>query len=147
MPPFGKKGKAAGPTQDEMRERRLDAVKKLAERFTYDMGLLIAGHTVNFEEYLASSVATRLRAGVEPFLASGDAMRPNFGEYGELRVEGDLLSNEDPIHAYIEFDDQSVRVTSAGDLIPGPKRRMIITLRIAPGATSIEDATLRPVDS
>ena len=135
----------AGPNEDEIREQRLEAVKQLAERFTYDLGLLIAGHQVNFDAYVAPDASARLRASVEPFLASGDAMRPNFGEYGELRVEGNLLDMSMPIHAYVEFDDQSVRETSAGELIAMGKRRMQLTLVIRPDAQSIADYTLRPV--
>lgn len=145
MPPlFRKKTDLGGPTQDEVRERRLDAVKQLAERFTYDLGLLIAGHPVRLEDYVEPGAAQRLRASIEPFLATGDAMRPNFGEYGELRVEGNLLADTAPIYAHVEFDDQSVRETANGDLIPMGKRRMLLSLVIDPSATRVHDYTLRP---
>jgi hypothetical protein len=135
------------PSQDDVREQRLEDIKKLAERFTYDLGLLIAGHPVELEAYVAAGPAQRLRASLEPFLASGDAMRPNFGEYGELRVEGDLLNLDDPIRAHVEFDDQSVRETSNGELIPIPRRRMLLSLIIDPSCRSVRDYTFRPVAS
>ena len=138
---------ATGPSDDEIRERKLEQVKSLAERFTYDLGLLIAGHEVNFEEYVDSGAVRRLRASVEPFLISGDAMRPNFGDYGELRIEGYLLSTQHDIHAYIEFDDQSVRETVAGDLIPLGRRRMLLSLIIDPTASAIRDYKLQPAGS
>ena len=130
-----------------MREDRLDGVKALAERFTYDLGLLIAGHEVNFEEYVNPPVAKRLRDTMEPFLATGDAMRPNFGDYGDLRIEGNLISGTSPIMAYIEFEDQSVRETAEGELIPIPRRRMSLTLTIDPGCNGILDAVLKPADT
>jgi hypothetical protein len=132
-------------TDDDLREQRLDDIKKLAERFTYDLGLLIAGHPVELETYVAPGPAQRLIASLEPFLASGDAMRPNFGEYGELRVEGDLLNTHDAVRAHIEFDDQSVRETSSGDLIPIPRRRMLLTLIIDPSCRNVQEYDLRPV--
>jgi len=133
------------PGPDEIREKKLDAVKTIAERFTYDLGLLIAGHPVELEQYVDNTAARRLRQSVEPFLASGDAMRPNFGDYGELRIEGFLLSNEHPIYAYVEFDDQSIRETSSGDLIPTGRRRMLLSLVIDPSASRVHDYKLQPV--
>jgi hypothetical protein len=141
---FRKTGGFDDPTPDEIREKKLDAVKQIAERFTYDLGLLIAGHPVELEQYVDPGVAGRMRASVEPFLASGDAMRPNFGDYGELRIEGYLLSGEHPIHAYVEFDDQSIRETSNGDLIPAGRRRMLLSLVIDPSAARILDYKLGP---
>lgn len=135
-----------GPTSDEIREQRLDLVRQLAERFTYDLGLLIAGHEVKLEDYVATAAARRLRSSVEPFLASGDAMRPNFGEYGELRVEGNLLNYSQPIFAHVEFDDQSIRETAAGELLPTGKRRMVLSLTIDPSCESISEFELRPAE-
>jgi len=132
---------------DDIREQRLDDIKALAERFTYDLGLLIAGHEVNFEEYVNPPVADRLRAGMEPFLATGDAMRPNFGEYGDLRVEGNLVNATRPIMAFVEFEDQSIRETANGELIPIPRRRMSLTLTIDPTCRGILDAVLKPMDT
>ena len=149
MPPlFRKKAASApsgGPSADEIREQRLEDIKALAERFTYDLGLLIAGHAVELEAYVAANPAARLRASLEPFLASGDAMRPNFGEYGELRIEGNLLSVDTPIHAHVEFEDQSVRETVTGDLVPLPRRRMLLSLVIDPSCRNIRDYNLRPI--
>lgn len=149
LPSFGKKKAPVetntGPSNDEVREQRLDQIKQLAERFTYDLALLIAGHPVELESYVAAQPAARLRASLEPFLASGDAMRPNFGEYGELRIEGNLLAYDRPVQAYIEFDDQSVRETADGELVATGKRRMLLTLVIDPGCRGINEYTLQPV--
>lgn len=144
---FKKTGGFNDPTPDEIREKKLDAVKQLAERFTYDLGLLIAGHPVELEQYVDMAAARRLRESVEPFLASGDAMRPNFGDYGELRIEGYLLSSEHPIYAYVEFDDQSIRETASGDLIPTGRRRMLLSLVIDPSARRIHDYKLQPANA
>ncbi len=147
-PIFGKKKPASeqiGPSNDEIREQRLDQIRQLAERFTYDLALLIAGHPVELESYVTAQAAARLRGSLEPFLASGDAMRPNFGEYGELRVEGNLLAFDRPIHAHIEFDDQSVRETAEGEFVSTGKRRMLLTLIIDPSCRGVNDYTLVPV--
>ena len=132
---------------DDIREQRLDDIKALAERFTYDLGLLIAGHEVNFEEYVNPPVAQRFRDTMEPFLATGDAMRPNFGEYGDLRIEGNLVNASSPIMAYVEFEDNSIRETAEGELIPIPRRRMSLTLTIDPTCRGILDAVLKPAET
>lgn len=141
---FRKRDDSSGPVTDQLRDQKIDAVRRLAERFTYDLGLLIAGHPVGFEEYVEAEAARRLLVSVEPFLASGDAMRPNFGDYGELRIEGFFLSDEDPIHAVVEFDDQSIRETARGELIPIGKRRMRLSLVIDPFASQVRDFALAP---
>jgi hypothetical protein len=133
-------------SSDELREQKLDMIKQLAERFTYDLALLIAGHPVELEAYLAPAAAARLRASIQPFLDTGDAMRPNFGEYGELRVEGNLLSNDQPIQAFVEFDDQSVRETAAGDLMPTGRKRMLLSMLIDPSCRGISDYSLKPAE-
>lgn len=144
---FFRRGRGLAPASspvDDLREQRLDDIKALAERFTYDLGLLIAGHEVGFEEYVNPPVAQRFRNTMAPFLATGDAMRPNFGEYGDLRVEGNLTSGERPIMAYIQFIDQSTRETPAGEQIATPRRRMELVLTIDPTCRGILDAVLRP---
>ena len=149
MPSFRRRPEASpsNPAADDLREQRLEDIKKLAERFTYDLGLLIAGHPVELETYVAPQPAQRLIASLEPFLASGDAMRPNFGEYGELRVEGNLLASDRPIHAYLEFDDLSQRETADGQLHSIGRRRMHLTLVIDPSGRGIRDYTLKPAGS
>jgi len=137
---------AHSPTSDELREQRLSQVKQLAERFVYDLGLLMAGHPAALEEYLVDAAAGRLRASLEPFLAAGDVMRPNFGEYGELRIEGDLLAMGRVVTAEVEFNDQSVREKRDGELLATRRRRIRLTLSIEPDLRRIADFRLhRPV--
>ena len=143
-PLFGKKVENQGPTDDDIREMKLDNIKAICEKFVYDLGLVIAGHTVRLEEYVNPTAATKLINSVEPFLASGDAMKPNFGEYGELRVEGNILDNTQPIFAYIHFDDLSIRETASGELVPTPRRKMLLTLVLDPSCKFVQDFTLAP---
>jgi len=139
---IGRRPAPPGPSADELREQRLSHVKQLAERFVYDLGLLLAGNAASLEEYVAGSAARRLRACLEPFLAAGDVMRPNFGEYGELRIEGDLLATDRPLTADVEFTDQSVRERHDGDLVPTGSRRVRLTLQIDPDLQRITEFRL-----
>lgn len=136
----------AGPglSADQLREQRLDEVRRLAEGFLMDLGLLLAGHPAPLEEHMSPVAAARLRGAVQPFLASGDVMRPNFGDYAELRVEGDLLAPGAPPPAHVDFDDRSIRETAGGDLLPSSRRRLRLTLEIEPGLRRIAGFSLRP---
>lgn len=134
---------APGPSADELRDRRLESVTRLAERLVYDLGLLMAGHAAPLEEYVATAVADRLRASLAPFLATGDAMRPNFGEYGELRIQGDLLAAARALSVDVEFNDQSVRETRDGELVPAERRRIRLTLSLDPNLHRVTDLRLR----
>ncbi|MFN2568000.1 MAG: hypothetical protein ABR564_00135 [Candidatus Dormibacteria bacterium] len=140
---LGRGSTPSGPTADELRDRRLQSIKELAERFVFDLGLLMAGHPATLEEYVSAAAASRLRASLEPFLATGDAMRPNFGEYGELRVEGDLLRDDRCLNADVDFTDHSVRETSEGNLLPARRRRMRLTLTIDPDLRRIAEFRLQ----
>lgn len=115
---------------DEERERRLHVVRAVIERFACGLARLIAGHEPEFGDCITPAVATQLCASVRPFLDSGDAMRPDFGDYGELRVEGDLLAAGGQIHAILEFDDRSVRQTFTGRLSHRERRRIRLTLNL-----------------
>ena len=57
-------------------------------------------------------------------------MRPDFGPFGDLRVEGDLLRTSDPVLAALEFDDRCVRQTARGRLIPAKRRRLRLVMRV-----------------
>jgi hypothetical protein len=140
--PYGARPPEMSP--DELREKKVDQIKALAERFIYDLGLFIAGHDVNFGEYLSAPVVDRFNQSVAPFRASGDIMRPNFGDFGDMRIQGNLLDSHMPVLAHIEFDDQSVRETKEGDVIPQPKRHMLLNLVIEPDLAHIRDAVLQP---
>ena len=134
---FRRRVKGSADSDDELRERRLDSVRCTVEEFAYDLALLTAGHDPAFERCASPAVADRLRSAVRPFLASGDAMRPDFGAYGELRVDGDLLDVTRPVAACIEFDDRSMRQTGDGRLLPAPRRRMRMALKVSLQPTTI----------
>ena len=127
---------------DDIRERRLEELRDTVEQFTFSLGLLLAGHDPEFGATATPELRARLEAAVEPFLASGDAMRPDFGAYGELHVEGDLLLHDQPVTALLEFDDRSMRETADGRLLPAPRRRIRLELRLSIQPCRIEDCAI-----
>jgi len=134
----------ASAERDALRERRLDEVIGLVDRFMYDMARLIAGHPPEWETYVALGVTSCFTTAVAPFLAGGDAMRPDFGQFGQLRVDGDLTDSATPVEAWLEFDDRSLRETPDGRLIGSPRRRMQIWMAIALDSGRIERCQIRP---
>ncbi len=77
-------------SQHAVREERLDRIRDAVEQFTFDLGLLIAGHEVRADSH-DRAVLLQLEREIQPFLDAGDAMRPDFGAFGDLRIEGALL--------------------------------------------------------
>jgi hypothetical protein len=112
-----------------LREARLENVRDAVEQFTYALGLLIAGHDPP-PDMADHDLATRLHRELRPFLERGDVMRPDFGAFGDLRIEGDLLNALNPLRATLEFEDRCVRQTARGRLIPPRHRRVRLTMYV-----------------
>jgi hypothetical protein len=131
--------------QHAIREKRLDDIRDAVEQFTYDLGLLIAGHELE-DGSPDHTLMTQLQRELRPFLDAGDAMRPDFGAFGDLRIEGELLEPTRPVLATLEFDDRCARET-AGGLVPARGRRMRVTLHLDIDPVRIVDCALSEVAS
>lgn len=127
---------------DEIRERRLAECRRTVEAFVFGVGLLIAGHDAELDGCATRSVVTRMQGALEPFLSTGETMRPDFGSHGELRIDGDLLDLGKPLNAWVEFEDRSMR-QSGGRLVPGPRRRIRIALKLSVQPCQVIDVTVR----
>ncbi|HEY4868411.1 MAG TPA: hypothetical protein VII79_00245 [Candidatus Dormibacteraeota bacterium] len=66
-------------------------------------------------------------------------MRPDFGAYAELRVDGDLLDVDRHVKAVLEFEDRSMRETFDGRLLPVPRRRVRLTMTVRLEPCVVED--------
>jgi hypothetical protein len=116
---------------DLVRDERLASVRQLVDGFTYQLALLIAGQEADLESFVDTHVALQLRSRIAPFVESGAVVRPDFGAYGELRLDGDLLDDAALIAANLEFDDKSVQETSDGQLLPSLRRRVQLCMQLA----------------
>jgi hypothetical protein len=139
---FGRDAERA--SDHSLREERLEHIRDAVEQFTFTLGLLISGHELP-AEIGDHDLAVRLQRALQPFLALGDVMRPDFGAFGELRVEGNLLQLIDPVLATLEFDDRCVRQTAAGRLVPARRRRMRLTMRVAISPPRVIDCLVSEV--
>jgi hypothetical protein len=127
-----------------LREQRLDGIRDAVEQFLFDLGLLIAGHDALAEDGV-HDLTTRLQRELQPFLDAGDAMRPDFGAFGDLRIEGELLHVAQPVVATLEFDDRCARETGAGRVIPPRGRRLRITMHVAIDPVRVIDCALAEI--
>jgi hypothetical protein len=127
-----------------IREQRLEAIRDAVEQFSFTLALLIAGHDAPGNS-ASDDVIAKLQIEIRPFLAGGEAMRPDFGAFGDLRVEGDLLDPSQPVLATLEFDDHCVRETTQGRLVPSRRRRMRMTMRVAIDPVHIIDCAVSEV--
>jgi hypothetical protein len=140
--------RGAGPsdrtTQHALREERLDHIRDAVEQFTFDLSLLIAGHEVDSESRDHALMA-QLERELHPFLESGDVMRPDFGAFGDLRIEGELLDATVPVLTTVEFDDRCARETAQGRVVPARGRRLRITLHVAIDPIRVVDCAVSEV--
>lgn len=127
-----------------LREQRLEHVRDAVDQFAYSLGLLMAGHDAS-RECADAAVETQLQEVLGPFLARGEVMRPDFGPFGDLRVEGDLLQTGEPVRTTLEFDDRSVRQTARGQLIPARRRRLRLVMRVALNPVRVLDCAVSEV--
>lgn len=126
-----------------VREQRLDGIRDAVEHFTYTLGLLIAGHDP--EDSTDDGLTGQLQRELRPFLDAGDAMRPDFGAFGDLRIEGELLQVSTPVLATLEFDDRCARETVQGRVIPGRGRRLRVTMHVTVEPVRIIDCAVSEV--
>jgi hypothetical protein len=130
-------------SEHAVREQRLDSIRDAVERFTYMLGLLIAGHDP--EDSSDDGLTGQLQRELRPFLDAGDAMRPDFGAFGDLRIEGELLQVSMPVLAMLEFDDRCTRETLQGRVIPGRGRRLRVTMHVTVEPVRIIDCAVSEV--
>ncbi len=125
--------------KDEQREQRTASVLQVVERFVYDLGLLISGQDTDLDSYVDTVTAGRLRDSLLPVTGTGLAVRPDFGEYAQVRIEGDLLDAKSTVRTVVEFDDRSSRVDQQGRPVSRIRRRVRLLLILDPSTTRIVD--------
>jgi hypothetical protein len=133
--------KRSSKSDDDLREARLDEIRDTVERFTFGLAMLLAGQDEDLADCTSADLSHRLRAAVEPFLATGDALKPDFGAYGQLRVEGDLCATE-PVSALFEFEDRSRRESFDGRRQAAPRRRIRLDMRLTLEPCRVSDCTV-----
>jgi hypothetical protein len=131
-------------TDHAIREQRLEEIRDAVDDFAYRLGLMMAGHDPPGAT-TTDDVERRLRVVLRPFFARGDVMRPDFGAFGDLRVEGDLLETSMPVLTTLEFDDRCVRQTHRGRLIPTQRRRVRLVMRVTLDPARIVDCAVSEV--
>jgi hypothetical protein len=79
---------------------------------------------------------------MRPGLAGGVTTRPDFGEYAQVRIEGELLDADATVRAVVEFDDRSVRVDAQGRTVARMRRRVRLLVLFDPAVTRVVDHRL-----
>jgi hypothetical protein len=127
-----------------VREQRLEGIRDAVEQFAYGLGLLIAGHDAP-EQAIDRDLAMRLQRELRPFLDAGDVMRPDFGSFGDLRIEGELLRSAQPALATLDFDDRCTRETARGRVVAARGRRLRLTMHVALDPVRVIDCAVSEV--
>jgi hypothetical protein len=133
------RGRLSRGDADARRTQRVGDVLRLAERFVYDLGMLLAGNTADLEPYVEATVAARLRTTLQHVQRSGRAMRPDFGDYAEVRISGDVLNLVQPVQVAVEFDDRSTWSASPVEAAVRARRRVRLELVFDAAITTVLD--------
>ena len=115
---------------DSVCEVRLAQVHSLVEAFTYSLALIIAGCEADIESITDGQLASRLRASLAPYVKTGRKLRPDFGAYGDLKIEGDLLRVDQPVAASVEFVDRTHDIAHPMNSVATTGRRIRLTLMV-----------------
>lgn len=129
----------SGVDADAQREQRVTLVLGLVDRFVYDLGLLLAGRPCDLEAYVAPPAAARLHAALLPLQGRRPALRPQFGDFAQVRIEGNLLDPTEPVRSVVEFDDRSTRVGEDGAPLARTRRRIRLRLLFDCAITTVVD--------
>jgi hypothetical protein len=133
------RGRLSRGDADARRTQRVGDVLRLVERFVYDLGMLLAGNTADLEPYVEATVAARLRTTLQRVQRSGRAMRPDFGDYAEVRISGDVLNLAQPVQVAVEFDDRSTWSASPVEAAIRARRRVRLELVFDAAITTVLD--------
>jgi hypothetical protein len=139
---IGQKNTGSNRNHDDLREQHLESIKVAVEEFTFGLGMMMAGQASDFGGVVAAHLSDRVYSALAPFRDSGELMRPDFGAYAELRVDGDLLDVERHVKAVLEFEDRSMRETFDGRLLPVPRRRVRLTMTVRLEPCVVEDCVV-----
>jgi hypothetical protein len=140
----GRLGRRTRLDLDAERQQRVTRVLALAERFVYDLGLVIAGEQVDLSEYVEPGSADRLHDAVRPALEAGAVVSPDFGEYAQVRIHGDVLDSSIPAWTTVEFDDRSTRLDGVSSSAHG-RRRVRVQLLLDADISRVQDYRIEVV--
>jgi hypothetical protein len=121
---------------DNARQERIARTLHLVEQFVYDLGLLIAGLEPDLT-YVAPRCASLLRDTVRPALDSEVIVRPDFGQYAQVAIIGELLNPVAMVRTVVEFEDASTRVDGKGRTVSRARRRIRLRLLLDQELTTV----------
>lgn len=126
------------------REARIAELLELAERFVYDVGLLLAGDRAGIDAYVAPGSVARLRTTLGA-LGVASRLQPEFAEHALVTVTGDVLDRSAPLRCSVEFEDRSAWLD--GDITaPRPRRRVRVRMLVDPATIRVLDHRVESAD-
>lgn len=143
--PWRLRGRFGRQAVDARRTVRIDAVLRLAERFVHDLGQLLGGGVADLEPYVDNALAARLRHTLQTATDLAGAMHPDFSDYAEVRIAGDVLDLAKPVRAAVEFDDRSTWSPGSQHVTVRARRRVRIDLVFDAAITTIVDQRIELV--
>ncbi|MBV8446305.1 MAG: hypothetical protein JOZ92_10355 [Candidatus Dormibacteraeota bacterium] len=116
-------------SDEQRRDRILGTVRDAVSAFTVDVARLMAGHQPDLVN-TSHEVAGMLNRSTRALLASPVRVSPDFGQFAELRVEGDLL-NDDSVRCVVRLQDRSEMIDADGSRLARFHRTVVLDLLVA----------------
>ena len=125
-------------------EAALQGIRATLEEFTVNIARLSAGHDVDFGEAVEEHLAAALRLAMQPLLRSAVRAAPDFGQFAELRVDGDLTSG-DSARCLVSFEDRSTLQSRDGARVRQFRRTIEMTAVLSLRPIVIRECAFREV--
>ena len=130
---------ARGSRRTAAIQERVTRLSALVERFVYDLGLVTAGCDPDIDGYVAADLAERLRSSMRAARAADVVTRPDFGDYAQMTVDGDIVDATAPARVTVDLDDRSTRVDAGGNVVVRMRRRVHLHLVVDAALQRIVD--------
>ena len=119
------------------REQLVGEIADVCRRFLGDVGAVLMGEPDGLDDHVDHDCATTLRRDL--VAAAGVVLSPDFGEWGQLTIEGPL-STTVPMSAHVDFTDATTATDASGRTLRVTPRELRISLVIDPVTMRVCDA-------
>ncbi|MBV8444862.1 MAG: hypothetical protein JOZ92_02980 [Candidatus Dormibacteraeota bacterium] len=125
---------------ERRRDHVLGVLRDTVSAFTVDVARLMAGHQPDLLRTTSPEVAELLTRSTNALVASTARVSPDFGQFAELRVEGDLL-NDPSVRCVVRLQDRSELIGADGSRLRRFHRTVVLDVRVALQAMRVCDLT------
>jgi len=120
--------RSGSPPADDLVRWTHERASALVAQFLDDFAGALAGEPRTFDVAQAE-VRESIWSFVAPWLATGERLRTDFGDWINVRVSGEPRNHlSEPVQIEVAFTDKSEREDARGARVMHPRRRLVLVL-------------------